>query len=242
MSRCRCGGRWQRRFRLARPVGGSPTAANGSRLRFRRGETPEFSRETRRSPRLLRDRQRIAFTHEGGGFLALVSVNNDQEFVRADGRVSTQRAVGHDEIDGSVADPAAQQFGHVDGASLNAVVGADDAEAIPIVAVAATVVSTAVVPVIAITADLKHAHVHETAFAEVEFAFLVPSVPGKDAQRLVFPDGGIPAHGLVVHGDSAVYAATSYQVLEDIGDIVALILEAIIGALDLPAFFLGTRF
>src|SRR6266481_3821977 len=194
------------------------------------------------SPGSLRDRQRIAFAHEGGAFLALVAVDDDQVFVCANGRVPTKGAVGHNEVKSSGAGPAAQQVRHVDGASLDAVVGADDADAIPIVAVAAAVVSTAVVPVIAIAADLKHAHIHETAFAEVEFAFLVPSVPGKDAQRLVFPDGGIPAHGLVVHSDSAVYAATSYQVLEDIGHVVALILEAIIGALDLPAFFLGTGF
>src|SRR6267142_6405616 len=197
---------------------------------------------TCRSPGLLRERQRIAFAHEGGCFPALVAVDDDQVFVCADGRVPTKGAVRHNEVKSSGAGPAAQQVRHVYGASLDAVVGADDADAIPIVAVAAAVVSATVVPLIAIAADLKHAHIHETAFAEVEFAFLVPSVPGKDAQRLVFPDGGIPAHGLVVHSDSAVYAATSYQVLEDIGDIVALIPEAIIGALDLPAFLLGTRF
>src|SRR5882672_10372899 len=109
MSRCRCGGRWQRRFRLARPVGGSPTAAYGSRSRFRRGETPEFPRETRRSPRLLRDQQRIAFTHEGGGFLALVSANNRGIRVRADGRASTQGAIAYNERYGPIADPAAKQ-------------------------------------------------------------------------------------------------------------------------------------
>jgi len=46
---------------------------------------------------------------------------------------------------------------------------------------------------------------------------------------------------LVVHSDSAVLAAASYQVLEYIGNVITLIPEAIIGALDLPALFLGTR-
>jgi hypothetical protein len=88
---------------------------------------------------------------------------------------------------------------------------------------------------------LKHGHIHETAFVEVKFAFFVPSIPGDDAQRLVFSDRGIATHGLIIHSDSAVHPAASYQVPENVGDVVALIPEAIVGAHDLPAFILGAH-
>src|SRR6267142_1824288 len=104
----------------------------------------------------------------------------------------------------------------------------------------ACLISVAIAMTGTTAAEIKHAHIHEAAFVEGEFAFFVLSVPGEDAQRFISPRGGIPTHGLVVHCDSAVYPTASYQILEDIGDVVALIPGAIIGAQDLPAFFLGT--
>src|SRR6267143_4374873 len=114
MSPCRCGGRWQRRFRSAPPAGGSLIAANGSRLQSFFGDELPSS--------LLRNREGIAFAHEGGGFLTLIPIDHDEIFVCTDGGIPAKGAVGHDEVECSVPDPAAQQVRYVDSPTLDAVV------------------------------------------------------------------------------------------------------------------------
>ena len=178
--------------------------------------------------------------------MALVPVDDDQEFICANGRVATQGIVGHYETHCSVADPGAQHVCHVDGPPLNAIVGADDLKAIPVIAIAITVSCRAVIPVIAprlLHAYVKHAHFHEATFFVVPFALdeatpVVFATSGKDAERFIGPHGGISAHGLVGDRDSPIHAAASDEILKNIGDIRASILEAVLRAHDLPAFFL----
>src|SRR5260370_28852450 len=103
-------------------------------------------------------------------------------------------------------------------------------------------VRATIVPIIVAAihhAHVKHTHVHEGAFVKVEFPLFIPAVPREDTQRFVFSDRWITAHGLVVDHDPAVHTAASDQIFENIGDVVALIPEAVIGAYDLPAFFLS---
>src|SRR6266566_1476015 len=199
----------------------------------------------------LRNRQRVPFAHECGDFLALVPVDNDQKFICSNGRVGTQGVVGHHEIDCSISKPAAQQVCHVDGSSLNTVVGTNDPKAVRIVAAAvvpATVapvipisvaaIRESLVPVIVVTAHVKYAHFHEAAFPVVEFTLLIPAVFSEDAERFIGPHSGISAHGLISDRDSAIHTAAPDQISENTGDIRALILEAVVGPHDLPAFFL----
>jgi len=52
----------------------------------------------------------------------------------------------------------------------------------------------------------------------------------------LLPTAGSPPW-LVVHRDSAIHAAAADKVFENIGDVSALILETVVCAHDLPAFF-----
>src|SRR5712664_1804828 len=197
----------------------------------------------------LRNRQRVPLAHGRGALIALIAVNNDQNLVRADGRIAAQGAIGDHKTKHAVANSAPQDIRHVHGPSLYAVISTDDFEAIPLIAVAVAraaviptavaVVRGAVVPIIA--GNIEHTDFNEATLVVIEFALLIPAIFGEDAQRLVFPDGRIPAHGLVVHRDSAIHAAASDEVFENIADISALIPEAVISAQDLPAFFLGAH-
>src|SRR5260370_4614658 len=147
--------------------------------------------------------------------------------------------MGDDETQHAVANSALKDFGHVHGPSLHAIISADDFEAIPVIPIAIAVVRWAVVPVI--VANIEHAGFDESALVEIELAFLIPAISGEDPQRLVFPDGGITSHGLVIHRDSAIHAAAFDEVFENIGDVIALILETVLSAQDLPAFLLCTH-
>src|SRR5256884_1649361 len=189
----------------------------------------------------LRNRQRVPFPHECGGFLALVPVDDDQEFICANGRVATQGIVGHYETHCSVADPGAQHVCHVDGPSLNAIVGADDLKAIPVIAIAVAVPCGTVIPIIAARihhAHVKHVHFHEAAFPVSKFALFILAISCDDAERLVGSHGGIPSHGLVGDRNPPIHAAASDEILKNIRDVVALVFEAVLRAHDLPAFFL----
>src|SRR6266852_1341079 len=187
---------------------------------------------------MLRNRQAVPFTHGRGALLALMAVNNDQNLVCAYGWISTQGAIGDDEIQHAVANSAPKEIGHVHGPSLHAVITADDFEAIPVIVIAITRIGGPIVPIIA--ANIEHMHFDEAALVVVEFAFLIPAIFCEDAQRLVSPHGRISAHGLVVHRDSAIHAAPPDEVLENIGDVAALIPGAVISPHNLPAFLLGT--
>jgi len=97
--------------------------------------------------------------------------------------------------------------------------------------------SVTVVPIFA--ANIEHVRFDKTAFFVIEFAFLILAVPREDAQRLIRPNSGIAAHGLVVHRNSAIHAPAFNQVFKNIGDIVALILISVIRADDPPAIILS---
>src|SRR5580693_553426 len=182
--------------------------------------------------------QRIPFSHGGGRLCSLIAINDNEDLVGANGWIPTQRTVGDNEAEHSVAYPAAQQISYVYGFPLNAVVGTNDAQAI-VITVAVAVVRRAIVQVIA--AVIERARLDEAAFFEIEFAFLVPPVSCEDAKRLIGTNGGIAAHGLVGDGDSSIHAAAADKVFENVSDIGALILEAVIGSNNLPSLILGPR-
>src|SRR5712691_3109842 len=194
---------------------------------------------TWRTEKTLRNRERVSFAHDRGCLFTLILVDDDQDFICADGRISAHGAVGHDQAEPAFVHSAAEQVGHIYGVSLPTVVSANDTETVPVLLVPAAVVRGTVVPVVA--ANIKQAHFDEAAFVKVEFALFASLVSCEDAQGLVFSNGGIAAHRLVVHRDSAVHSAPSDQVFENVGDIVALGPETIIRAHDLPALILGTH-
>jgi hypothetical protein len=110
--------------------------------------------------------------------------------------------------------------------------------------VVATVVSTiiagvprAVIPIVAWNEE--QVGVKEKAFPEIKLALFPALVAGEDVESLVAANGGITAHGLVVDGNSAVCAAASDQVAQNVGYIGLYIAEAVSGTHDLPAFVLG---
>jgi hypothetical protein len=112
--------------------------------------------------------------------------------------------------------------------------------------VVATVVGTiiagvarAVIPIVAWNEE--QASVKERVFPEIKLALLAPAVAGKDVESLVAANGGITAHGLVVDGNSAVDAAASDQVAQNVGYIGACVAESVSGTHDLPAFVLGAN-
>jgi hypothetical protein len=96
-----------------------------------------------------------------------------------------------------------------------------------------------IVPII--MANSEHTDFNEAALVVTEFAFLIPAIFGEDVQRLVFSYGGIAAHGLIIHCDSAIHSTALDEVFENIGNVTPLVLETIVSALDLPAFLLGAQ-
>jgi len=62
-------------------------------------------------------------------------------------------------------------------------------------------------------ANSEHTGLNEAALFVIEFALLIPAISGEDTQRLVSPDGRIPAHGLIIHRDSAIHATALDKVL-----------------------------
>src|SRR5438270_5363519 len=192
----------------------------------------------------LREREGIAFANDRRFFRPLVAVDHHQDFVRPDGGVTAHGAVCNNKTKLTVTHPAAQQLGHIVGACLPAVVGADDVEAIGIFAVTIpitiAVTDRAVVPIVAVAAHSKHGSIHKATFFIFEFPLFVLAVSGPDAQMLLGADGGIAAHGLIVDGHAAVDAAAADEVFHDAGDIVVLGSRAVLGAHDRPAVILGT--
>ena len=194
--------------------------------------------------RSLGQAESIAFAYRGRGFGSLIAVNDDQDFVRTDSRITAERAIGHDEADSSVLDPATEEFGDVDRSALHAVVSPDNADAIRVILklrILAAVIGWAIVPIIAASVPHEHARFDKAAFSEIELALLISPVSGKDTQTLVGADGGIAAHGLVVHCDAAIDTAAADEVFENIGDVVALVSCAVVGANNLPAVILSGR-
>src|SRR4029077_8829787 len=96
-----------------------------------------------------------------------------------------------------------------------------------------------IVPILA--PNNKETRIDEAAFVDVEFALLVSAVSSENTQGLVFANGGITTHGLIVYGNAAVHAAARNQVAQDIGDSGTLGSESIVGSHNLPAFLLSTR-
>src|SRR5262249_8673322 len=114
----------------------------------------------------------------------------------------------------------------------------DDADTWVIIAVAVTVATLAVAPVVA-GEHVEGADIDEAAFFEIEFALFVSAVSGPDAQVLVSANGRIAARGLIVHGDAAVDATATDEIFHDICHIIVLSSAAVLGAHDLPAIVLS---
>src|SRR5882762_5285657 len=183
----------------------------------------------------------------------LDSGKNDQNLVRANRWISAQGAIGDDKTQHAFANSAPKDLRHVHGPSLHAVITTDDFEAIPVIPISVAVMRRAGIPIVVaivrgvvvpiavavvrrvivpiIMANSEHAGFNEAALSVIEFAFLIPAISREDAQRLVFPDGRIPAHGLIIHRHSAVHAAAFDEVFENIADVIALVLETVISAL-----------
>src|SRR6202521_3286266 len=182
--------------------------------------------------RFLRNRQGVSFANGCGRLSSLRAINHNQNFVGADGRVSTQGAVSYNQRKNAIAHPAAKKVGHIHGFPLHAVVGANNSNSVPFIPVAAFVICRAVAPIIPIVtilaATIEQTDIHESALVEVEFTFFIAPISCENAQRLVFPYGGIPAPGLVIHCDSAVHPAASDEIFENIGDVIAVVPESVV--------------
>src|SRR5260370_17065907 len=95
----------------------------------------------------LRNRQRVPLAHGGGALIALIAVNNDQNLVRADGRIAAQGAIGDHKTKHAVANSASKDIRHVHGPSLHAVITADDFDAIPVLPVAVAAARAPPIPI-----------------------------------------------------------------------------------------------
>src|SRR5690242_19771722 len=189
-------------------------------------------------PNCLGNCECVAFADDGCSFPSLVAVNDDKDLIRTDGWVPAQGAVGYDEADLSVAHSAAQDLRHIDSVFVPTVICADDAETLVVVAVAISITTLTILKVVAVTAHVERCDVDEAAFFKVEFALFVSAVSGPDAQMLFGANGRIAAHRLVVDGNAAIYTTAADEVIHDACDVIVLILGAVLGADDLPAFIL----
>jgi hypothetical protein len=182
-------------------------------------------------------------------FLPLVSINDDQDFVRPNGGISTQIAVVHVQREHTLAHHGAQLFGYVHRPSLHSVETADDSQTSRVITRAiiagpifpGTVIPiwAAVIPVIA--SNGEHAHVDEHAFSEFELALFVSPVSRDNMKSLVFANRRIAAHSLIPDRDSAIHATTRNQIADKVRDVSALISESIVGANNPPAFILSAQ-
>jgi len=138
----------------------------------------------------------------------------------------------------------AQQVRNVDGPALNTIESVNDLQGVPIAPavmraiVAIRVAATRAIIPIPAALVAEHGSVDKTAFVEVKLPLFSVKIAGEYAERLVFSDGGIASHGLVVDGHAAIHAAAGKKIAEEIGHIGSLLSPAIVSTKHLPGVLL----
>ena len=194
---------------------------------------------------MLREDQALTFPDGGGLLLAANAVDDDQDFVGANGGIAAKILVVDANGENAIADHGAEAIGDVDGSTLHAVVAAEDEEVAAVILTAGPVVpgtvitaGAAIVPIIA--RHGKEARFDGTALLDVKLAFFISAVFCENTESFVFADGRITAHGLIVDGNAAIDAAAGDKVAQYAGDIGTLVSESIVGTLNQPDFVLSS--
>src|ERR1700756_2564224 len=142
------------------------------------------------------------------------------------------------------ANVGAQQVGNVDGPVLNTIESVNNLQGVPVAPsvvraiVAIRVAATRAIIRISAALIAEHGSADKTAFVEVKLPLFSVEVAGEHAERLVFSDGGIASHGVVVDGHAAIHAAAGKKIAEEIGHIGSLLSPAVVSAKHLPGVFL----
>ena len=198
---------------------------------------------------MLRDDQALAFADGGGLLLAADAVDDDQDLIGANGRITAKILVVDAHGKNAIADHGAQAIGDVDGSTFGAVIAAEDEQIAAImlatVMIAAVIVTTrmiitgmvvtagaTIIPIIA--GDGEKACFDRTTLSDIELAFFVSAVFRENAERFVSSDGGIAAHGLIVDSDAAIHTTTGHEVAKYAGDVCACGLESVVSTHDEP--------
>lgn len=189
----------------------------------------------------LWNRKAIPFPNGGGLFLTAKTINNDQDFVGADGGVAAEVLVVDVEKQFSVTNARAQNVGDVYGVTLNAVETADDVEVAVVIAIP-VMVPVAITPIVAGSqwwGKGKHRGVKEAAFPIAEVALLAAAVSRHNVEDFVFSDGRVAAHGLIAHGNSAIWSAAHDKLAQETGNVDLCFAETVLRTNHLPSVVLS---
>lgn len=189
----------------------------------------------------------VSFANCSCLLLAAKTINHNQDFVGANGRIAAEILIADVKEQSSLADARPKNVRDVDRVSLHAVIAAKDLEvSIPVV-VSISIVVAAAIAVGEIVARRrrrrynKHSCVDEAALAEIKLAFFAAAISRDDVKSFVLSDSGIATHGLVAHRNTAIKPAAGDQIAKQIGDIHLRVSEAVQRADEQPTVVLRGR-